>query len=98
MDKELQRAHEEFRAIQKRKKEATGDARRLLDLIEKVDTGRYDIKTSEMLILRNIYRNSSLDFALAAFQYGFIKGLRAEKARQKKSHAQPQRSIVAFQD
>lgn len=46
---------------------------------------RYTMKQDEFYFLLDNYRGKPFDLAVLAFRYGFDKGKRFEKARQKKS-------------
>lgn len=60
---------------------------RLENLVEKaqaVDCGRYSLKCTEFLELAEWTRNNFIEGLSVMFRIGFMKGQRAEKARQKR--------------
>lgn len=80
---QYQRAQEVFFETQRRKNELPEKDKRLLKQLEKVKIGRYDVSCSVILMLAEVYQNNMIDAFNTIFRLGFMKGQRAEKARQK---------------
>lgn len=79
-----ERAQERYRIMKEKKTSLTGKEKRLFEVIESVDTGYYYMETWELLLLSDIYDNNLINGSIDLFNYGFLKGQRAEKARQKR--------------
>lgn len=62
----------------------TDKTKRMIENAEKVDCGNYYLRTSELLELAEQCQNNFINGSLILFRIGFMKGQRAEKARQKK--------------
>lgn len=56
---------------------------KLFRLIDGANLGRYELKWIETCAIIDRANRSPFEVAMMAFRYGFIKGQRAEKARQK---------------
>ncbi len=56
----------------------------LVEEVEKVDCGNYYLSVRELNELANKYGDNIINDSIAMFKAGFIKGQRAEKARQKR--------------
>lgn len=80
-------AHERYQDVQARKKALTGKAKRMMESIEKTDTGNYCLGTDEIFIFAEIYNNNLTNASYDLFRYGFLKGQRAMKAALKKKGA-----------
>lgn len=52
--------------------------------VEKVDCGNYYLSVRELNELADKYGDAVINDSIAMFKAGFIKGQRAERARQKK--------------
>ena len=61
----------------------TGKEKKLIEAISKVKPGNYDMYTNEVMIFADIHNNNLINGSTDIFNYGFLKGQRAEKARQK---------------
>lgn len=57
---------------------------KLVEEVKKVDCGNYYLSLRELGELADEFGTAILNDSLAMFKAGFIKGQRAEKARQKK--------------
>ena len=57
---------------------------KMIEDAEKVDVGNYDLRCDELIALAKMYNNNFLNGSFILFKIGFLKGQRAEKARQKK--------------
>ena len=57
---------------------------KFVEAVEKADCGNYYLSLSELNELADRYGNAIKNDTLAMFKAGFIKGQRAERARQKK--------------
>lgn len=55
-----------------------------IEAAEKVDVGNYDLRLNEIIALAKMYNNNFINGSFTLFRIGFLKGQRAEKARQKK--------------
>lgn len=62
----------------------TGKEKKLIEAISKVKPGNYDMYTNEVMIFADIHNNNLINGSTDLFNYGFLKGQRAEKARQKR--------------
>ena len=58
----------------------------LMKHAEKVDIGRYDIGVDVLLDLAKKHRNNLINGSFDLFRIGFLKGQRAEKARQRRKN------------
>lgn len=56
----------------------------LVEEVKKVDCGNYYLSLRELQELADEYGNAIVNDSIAMFKAGFVKGQRAEKARQKK--------------
>lgn len=81
---QYQRAQETFFETQRRKSELPEKDKRLFEQLEKVKIGRYDVTCSTVLMIAKVYQNNAINAFNTIFTLGFMKGQRAEKARQKK--------------
>ena len=81
---QYQRAQEVFFETEKRKDELPEKDKRLFEQLEKVKIGRYDVACSVVLMIAEVYQNNAIDAFNTIFTLGFMKGQRAEKARQKR--------------
>lgn len=81
---QYQMAQEVFFEAQRRKSELPEKDKRLFEQLEKVKIGRYDVAYSVVLMIAEAYQNNAIDAFNTIFTLGFMKGQRAEKARQKK--------------
>lgn len=57
---------------------------KFVEEVKKVDCGNYYLSLRELEALADEYGNSIINDSIAMFKAGFVKGQRAEKARQKK--------------
>lgn len=80
-----QGACDDYQKIQQRKRELPKNDRRLFAQLEKVETGRYDVDGSVILMIAKVYGNNAINSFSTIFKLGFQKGQRAEKARRRKS-------------
>ena len=62
----------------------TGKEKNLIEEISKVKPGSYDMYTNEVMLFADIHNNNLINGSTDIFNYGFLKGQRAEKARQKR--------------
>ncbi|XVG95803.1 hypothetical protein ACGCUP_00820 [Eubacteriales bacterium KG125] len=67
-----------------KKEKLTGKDKKMMELIETVDSGRYCIGVHEVMLLADIYDNNMIDASYDLFRYGFLKGQRAMKAELKR--------------
>ncbi|MGI6721052.1 MAG: hypothetical protein ACOX4I_00625 [Anaerovoracaceae bacterium] len=81
---ELTLAHKEYYEIRRRKAALTGRAKKMLENIEKTDTGRYCMTVSEVRALAEVYNNNMINASYDLFRYGFLKGQRAMRAELKR--------------
>lgn len=79
-----QGACDDYQKIQQRKRELPEKDRRLFEQLEKVETGRYDVDGSVILMIAKVYGNNAINSFSTIFRLGFMKGQRAEKAKQRK--------------
>lgn len=57
---------------------------RLFQQVMDVKMGNYDANSQYLLTIKNVYREDWFSAYAFMFQYGFLKGQRCEKARQKR--------------
>ncbi len=69
---------------QRRKDELPEKDKRLFEQLERVKIGRYDVTCSVALMIAEVYQNNAINAFNTIFALGFMKGQRAEKARQKR--------------
>lgn len=81
---QYQMAQEVFFETQRRKSELPEKDKRLFEQLEKVKIGRYDVTCSVIRMIAEVYQNNAVNAFSTIFTLGFMKGQRAEKARQKK--------------
>ena len=81
---QYQMAQEIFFETQKRKSELPEKDKKLFEQLEKVKIGRYDVMCSVVLMIAEVYQNNAINAFDTIFRLGFMKGQRAEKARQKR--------------
>lgn len=81
---QYQRAQEVFFETQRRKSELPEKDKRLFEQLEKVKIGRYDVTCSVICMIAEVYQNNAINAFDTIFTLGFMKGQRAEKARQKR--------------
>lgn len=67
-----------------KKEKLTGRDKKMMELIETVDSGRYCIGVYEVMLLADIYDNNMIDASYDLFRYGFLKGQMALKAELKR--------------
>lgn len=60
---------------------------KLLDDSRKVDLGNYEIGADDVRRLAEMYNNNFVNASYDMFRIGFLKGQRAEQARQRKAAA-----------
>ena len=65
--------------IQRMKNELSEKDKRLFEQLEKVEVGNYDVNSSTMLMIANVYQNNAINAFSTIFRLGFLKGMR--KAR-----------------
>lgn len=80
---QYQRAQEVFFETQRRKSELPEKDKRLFEQLEKVKIGRYNVTCSTAMMIVEVYQNNAINAFNTIFTLGFMKGQRAEKARQK---------------
>lgn len=56
----------------------------LVEKAKEVDCGNYYLKGSEIIELANMCQNNFINGSFILFKIGFLKGQRAEKAKQKR--------------
>ena len=56
----------------------------LTEKAEAVDCGNYYLRCSEIIELAERYQNNFINGSYILFKIGFLKGVRSEKAKQKK--------------
>lgn len=56
----------------------------LIEKAETIDCGNYQLRVSELIELADKCQNNFIDGSFLFFKIGFLKGQRAEIARQKK--------------
>ena len=61
----------------------TGKEKKLIETINKVKPGSYNMYSHEVMLFADIHNNNLINGSTDIFNYGFLKGQRAEKARQK---------------
>lgn len=81
---QYQRAQEVFFETQRRKNELAEKDKQLFEQLEKVKIGRYAVACSIVLMIAEVYQNNAINAFGTIFRLGFMKGQRAEKARQKR--------------
>lgn len=72
-------ARRSYAEIQRRKSELSEKDKRLFERLEAIEIGRYDVSTSTMLTIANVYQNSALNAFDTIFRLGFLKGMRKGK-------------------
>lgn len=80
-----QRAQETYREIQRRKDALPEKDKMVFEQLEKVDTGKYDVTCSVVLMIAEAYQNNAINAFDTIFTLGFMKGQRSEKARLRKA-------------
>lgn len=80
----LERARAEYKRQEEFKASLTGKEKRLLEIIKSVQPGYYSMEFWELMLLSDIYNKNLINGSTDLFNYGFLKGQRAEKARQKR--------------
>jgi hypothetical protein len=74
-------ARKEYDRQIKFKASLTGKEKHLIEKIEKVNLGRYDMSCWELMLLANVYNNNLINGSMDIFRYGFMKGQKAEKEK-----------------
>lgn len=85
---QYQRAHAVFLETKRRKAALPEKDKRLFRQLERVEIGRYNVTSSVILMIADVYQNNAIDAFDTIFSLGFMKGQRAEKARQKKEEGE----------
>ena len=80
---QYERAHEAYLEIQRRKDELPEKDKQLLKQLSRLKIGRYCASWHTLVMIAEIYDNNAIDCFDTIFRLGFLKGQRAEKARQK---------------
>lgn len=81
---QYQREQEGFSETQRRISELPEKDKRLFEQLRKVKLGRYDVTCSVVLMIAKVYQNNAINAFDTIFTLGFMKGQRAEKAKQKR--------------
>lgn len=79
-----ERARENRERMKDIKASLTGKEKKLIEAISKVNPGNYNMYSNELMIFADIHNNNLLNGSIDIFNYGFLKGQRAEKAIQKR--------------
>ena len=69
--------------IQKRKSELSEADKKLFERLEAVEIGRYDVSSSIVLMIANVYSNNAINAFSTIFRLGFMKGIRKGKREAK---------------
>ena len=80
-----ERAHQSYLATKARREALEGKDKKLFEQIENVKVGNYSASVSECLAIAHVYDNNAINSFCHIFNFGFLKGVRAEKARIKKT-------------
>lgn len=80
----FQRACEMYQETQRRKQELPEKDKRLFERLDQLDIGRYSVSFHTLVMIAKAYDNNAINSFDTIFKLGFLKGQRAEKARQKK--------------
>ena len=78
-----ERARENRERMKDTKASLTGKEKKLIETINKVKPGSYNMYSHEVMLFADIHNNNLINGSTDIFNYGFLKGQRAEKARQK---------------
>lgn len=81
---QYQRACEMYQETQRRKNELSENDRRLFEQLGQLKIGRYAVSYHTLVMIAEVYDNNAINSFDTIFRLGFLKGQRAEKARQKK--------------
>ena len=79
-----EKSHQVYLGNKARREELNGKDKKMFETIEKVKLGRYSANCDEALTIAKVYNNNALNSFHHIFCFGFLKGVRAEKARQKR--------------
>jgi hypothetical protein len=79
-----ERAHQSYLATKARREALEGKEKKLFEMIEDVEVGRYSASVSEVLAIAKVYNNNAINSFHSIFCFGFIKGQRAEKAKKRR--------------
>jgi len=79
-----ERAHRSYLATKARREALEGKDKELFERIESVNTGRYSASVSECLAIAHVHNNNAINSFHDIFCFGFLKGIRAEKARRRR--------------
>lgn len=71
-----ERAKKTYAETQERIRKLPEKDKRLLEQLEKVDIGRYDVPCSTVLMIAEVYRNNAINAFSSIFRLGFLKGTR----------------------
>lgn len=80
---QYQRAQESFFETQRRKSELSEKDKRLFEQLENVKIENYDVCISTVGMIADVYQNNAINAFDTIYRLGFMKGQRAEKARQR---------------
>ncbi len=80
----FQRACEMYQETQKRKQKLPEKDKRLFEQLDQLEIGRYAVSYHTLVMIAEVYDNNAVNSFDTIFRLGFLKGQRAEKARQKK--------------
>lgn len=81
---DYERARRVYEETKARRESLEGKDKKLFELLEGVDIGNYSPSCSEIMVIASVYDNNAINSCMSFFRLGFVKGQRAEKARQKK--------------
>lgn len=81
---QYQKACETYQETQRRKNELPEKDKRLFEQLDQLEIGRYAVSYHTLVMIAEVYDNNAMNSSDTIFRLGFLKGQRAEKARQKK--------------
>jgi len=69
-------ARRSYLETQRRKSELSKKDKQLLEQLELVEIGNYDVSFSTALTIANVYQNNAINAFSTIFRLGFLKGMR----------------------
>lgn len=82
-EKAYEAAHNRYADIEARKAALPPKDKALIEKIEGINVGEYDMTFREAEMICNVYNNNAFNACVTFFKYGFLKGQRAAKAEMK---------------
>lgn len=83
---ELEKGEKAYLEIERRKSELSEADKKLLEKVEAIEVGRYDVRYSTMIMIAKVYQNNAINAFSTIYKLGFLKGMR-KASRQTKLEA-----------